>query len=99
VSELAYCGHPMTAPRECGQCLAEARAEVERLEAARENDAFTRDVLRREIARHRAAAERLREALTRIAGIPDRNGHTHGARLHDVGAMMEEARAALGEGA
>ena len=71
MSELAYCGHPMTAPRECGQCLAEARAEV----------------------------ERLREALTRIAGIPDRNGHTHGARLHDVGAMMEEARAALGDGA
>ena len=28
--ELAYCGHSMTAVRECGQCLAEARAEVER---------------------------------------------------------------------
>ena len=32
--ELAYCGHSMTAVRECGQCLAEARAEVERLREA-----------------------------------------------------------------
>ena len=27
----AYCGHPMTAPRECGVCLAQSRAEVEQL--------------------------------------------------------------------
>ena len=34
--ELAYCGHSMTAVRECGPCLAEARAEVERLREALE---------------------------------------------------------------
>jgi hypothetical protein len=34
---LAYCGHPMTAPRECGMCLAEARAEVGRLRGERDD--------------------------------------------------------------
>jgi len=34
-------------------------AEIVRLEAAREQDAFARDVLRQEIARHRAEVERL----------------------------------------
>jgi hypothetical protein len=40
--------------------------------------------------------DRYEQALLRLAHLPDRSGHTYGSRLHDVGAMTEEARKALG---
>jgi len=38
---------------------------------------------------------RLTEALTMLAGLPDKNGHTHLSSLHDVGHMQAFALAAL----
>jgi hypothetical protein len=38
---------------------------------------------------------RLTEALTVLAGLPDKNGHTHLSSLHDVGHMQAFALAAL----
>ena len=57
--ELAYCGHPMTSPRECGQCLAGARAEVERQSKAMV-------ILDEQVGKYQVEVERLREALIKI---------------------------------
>ena len=43
----------------------------------------------------RAKRDALLEALTILAGLPDRYGQTHGAELHDAGKMAAFAREAL----
>ena len=72
-AQLAHCGHPMTAPRECGQCLAEARAKVERLKAERDHarEALQDEVrLRGELQNRAEAAERkLKETRKELSTV------------------------------
>ena len=54
-----------------------------------------RDQIVAAIRAERAKRDALLEALTILAGLPDRYGQTHGAELHDAGKMAAFAREAL----
>lgn len=73
--------------------------EIERFKAAIWSDDSTGEEMGKQTSEDaarfvsvlRARVERLKDGLTVLAGLPDKDGHTHGAELHDVVATHKYA--------